>query len=97
MVMASTERLSQGLLRPRNRSVPSYRPTQSSGYTGSGRQLVPGSGEGQHTLTVFDQRRYGLAQKQASNQSGGIGDKSLHARVRSMTQGFQVSRASCPG
>jgi hypothetical protein len=57
MVMASTERPSQDLLRPRNRSVPSYRPTQRSGYTGPVRQFVPGSGEGQHTLMVFDQRR----------------------------------------
>jgi hypothetical protein len=41
-------------LRPRNRSVPSYRPMQSGGGTASVRQLVPGSGEGQPTSTMFD-------------------------------------------
>ena len=36
---------------------------------------------------------YGTEQKQASHQSGGLGEKSLQARVRSMTQGFLASRA----
>src|SRR5918996_2371199 len=37
------------LLRPRNLSVPSYRPTQKEGCTSAVRQLASGSGEGQHT------------------------------------------------
>src|SRR5262245_20049664 len=44
-------------LRPRNRSVPAYRPTQREGYMETMRQLVPGSGEGQHTETVDDLHR----------------------------------------
>jgi hypothetical protein len=98
MVMASTEKPSQGFLRPRNRSVPSYRPTQRSGYTGPVHQCVPGSGEIQGAAHVNHVRPapYGTEQKRASNQPGGIGDKSLYARVRSMTQGLQASRALCP-
>ena len=44
-------------LRPRNVSVPSYRPRQRGSCTSPVHQLVPGSGEGQHTSTVCDSRR----------------------------------------
>src|SRR5438477_9713230 len=44
-------------MRPRNISVPSYRPTQRDGYMETMHQLVPGSGEGQHTETVDDYHR----------------------------------------
>ena len=57
MVMASLERPARGLPRPRNLSVPSYRPTPRGGCTGLVRQVVPGAGAGQHTSTVFDHRR----------------------------------------
>jgi hypothetical protein len=43
-------------LRPRNISVPSYRPTQQGGCTFSVRQLASGSGEGQHTSPLGDHR-----------------------------------------
>jgi hypothetical protein len=42
---------SEWSLRPRNISVPSYRPMQREGSTATVCQLVPGSGEGQHTST----------------------------------------------
>jgi hypothetical protein len=57
MTMASAERASHHALRPRNVSVPSYRPMHSSGCTACVRPLVAGSGEGQHTCTVRDSRR----------------------------------------
>jgi hypothetical protein len=44
-------------LRPRNVSVPSYRPMQRRSCMSPMHQLVPGSGEGQHTSTVCDSRR----------------------------------------
>jgi hypothetical protein len=43
-------------LRPRNISVPSYRPTQQGGCTVSVRQFASGSGEGQHTSPLGDHR-----------------------------------------
>src|SRR5215813_2021425 len=57
MVMASAKRRRMVSWRPRNISVPSYRPTQRDGCTSGVRQLVPGSGEGQHTGTVDDYHR----------------------------------------
>jgi hypothetical protein len=48
--MTSAEKQPSGPLRPRNISVPSYRPTQRGGCMRCMRQFVSGSGEGQHTL-----------------------------------------------
>src|SRR5919108_5972003 len=61
--MVSTKRHRLISLRPRNLSVPSYRPTQRSGWTDPVRQLVSGSGEGQHTGTSDDDHR--IARKEA--------------------------------
>jgi len=44
-------------LRPRNLSVPSYRPLQREGSTATVRPWVPGSGEGQHPSTRYGYRR----------------------------------------
>ena len=52
MGMVGAENRQYGPLRPRNVSVPSYRPSQKEGCTGCVRQLVSGSGKGQHTSTT---------------------------------------------
>ena len=57
MAMASTKRRCVVSWRPRNIAVPSYRPTQRDGYMETMHQLVPDSGEGQHTETVDDYHR----------------------------------------
>jgi hypothetical protein len=61
-------------LRPRNISVPSYRPIQQEGCTFVVRQFGSGSGEGQHTSSLFDHRRmYGAgAGVQSTAESSGI-------------------------
>jgi hypothetical protein len=55
--MVRAKRHSLVSLRPRNLSVPSYRPIQKDGCTETVHQLVPGSGEGQHTGTIDDYHR----------------------------------------
>ena len=58
-------------LRPRNISVPSYRPTQKGGCTSTVRQLGPGSGEGQHMSTVCGFRRlYRSGSRRPINRAG---------------------------
>ena len=56
MAMARAEARQEGPLRPRNVSVPSYRPPQSAGCAGPARPCVPGAGEGPHTATRHDYR-----------------------------------------
>jgi hypothetical protein len=58
---------SEWSLRPRNLSVPSYRPMQREGSTATVCQLVPGSGEGQHTST-----RHGYRHLYPSRSGGPI-------------------------
>src|SRR6266567_2267952 len=59
-------------LRPRNVSVPSYRPMQRSGSTCIVVQLELGSGEEQPTSTVGDYRRIRQERERMSNQSAGL-------------------------
>jgi hypothetical protein len=68
MAMASAKRQDDISLRPRNISVPSYRPIQKDGGTVTVHQLVPGSGEGQHTGTVGDHHR----RERRSEHSGSL-------------------------
>jgi hypothetical protein len=86
MVMASAEKRSSGSLRPRNLSVPSYRPMQSSGSTLRVRQLAPGSGEGQHTCTGSNARHISRAGADVQSKAKGSGPKRLCAPPRSLTQ-----------
>jgi hypothetical protein len=85
MAMASAEKREYGPLRPRNLSVPSYRPMQSGGSTQRVRQLVPGAGEGQHTCTGSDARRISRAGADVQSKAEGSGPKSLCAPTRSLT------------
>ena len=68
MTMASAQRQDDISLRPRNISVPSYRPMQKDGGTVTVHQCVPGSGEGQHTGTVGDHHR----RERRSEHSGSL-------------------------
>jgi hypothetical protein len=86
MAMASAEKREFGPLRPRNISVPSYRPMQSGGSTPRVRQLVPGSGEGQHTCTGSDARRISRAGADVQSKATGSGLKRLCALMRSLTR-----------
>ena len=85
MAMASAEKREFGPLRPRNISVPSYRPMQSGGSTQCVGQLVPGSGEGQHTWTRSDARRISRAGADVQSQAEGSGPKRRCAPPRSLT------------
>jgi hypothetical protein len=61
--------------RPRNDTVPSYRPIQRVGFRPPGEsvQLVPGSGEGQHTSKRIDPVAcYGGAAARRANQPHGL-------------------------
>ena len=83
-------------LRPRNISVPSCRPTQKGGCTFPMRQLVPGSGEGQHTSTVCDSRR--LSRSGGGVQSIAQGqDKAPMCSWAFADAGRQHCRARSPG
>ena len=55
-------------VRPRNLSVPSYRPMQRSGSTRRRCPVRSGSGEEQHTQAVGDKRRFNQARERMSNQ-----------------------------
>jgi hypothetical protein len=85
IAMASAEKREFGPLRPRNISVPSYRPMQSGGSTQRVGQLVPGSGEGQHTYTGRDARRRSRAGADVQSKAEGSGPKRLCAPTRSLT------------
>jgi hypothetical protein len=60
-------------LRPRNLSVPSYRPSQQGGCTLSVRQFASGSGEGQHTSSLCDHRRMSGAGAGVQSTAEGLG------------------------
>src|SRR5712691_8846027 len=85
-------------LRPRNLSVPSYRPIQRSGSTYIVVQLEPGWGEEQPTSTVGDYRCIRQEREQMSNQSAGLRvsrpiralafNDAVHAAVSSASCGF---------
>ena len=81
MAMASAEKRQCGSLRPRNLSVPSYRPMRSGGSTQRVCQFVPGSGEGQHTLTVSDARHISRAGADVQSNAKGSG-QSAYVLVR---------------
>jgi hypothetical protein len=86
MAMASAEKRECDPLRPRNISVPSYRPMQSGGATPCVCQLEPGSGEGQHTWIGSAARRSSGAGADVQSKAKGSGLKSLCASPRSLTQ-----------
>jgi hypothetical protein len=86
MAMASAEKHGCNPLRPRNISVPSYRPMQSSGSTPCVGQFGPGSGEGQHTCTGSDARRMCRAGADVQSKAKGSGQQCLCALLRSLTQ-----------
>ena len=62
------------LLRPRNDTVPSYRPTQRVGFRLPEEpvQLVPGSGEGQHTSNASILSRVMGGARRRANQADGL-------------------------
>jgi hypothetical protein len=86
MAMVSAEKRGYGPLRPRNISVPSYRPMQRGGSTQRVCQLVPGSGEEQHTCTGSDARHISRAGANVQSKAKGSGPKRLRAPTRSLTQ-----------
>ena len=84
-------------LRPRNLSVPSYPPTQREGSAVIARQLVPGSGEGQHTSTKRDSRRRQRSRSGCSINRRGLRGHGLCAHGRSLTQRDTSCQALSPG
>jgi hypothetical protein len=52
----------------------------------AGRQLVPGSGEGQHTSMTRDHRRRAGSRSECPINGAGIRETGLHAHARSTTQ-----------
>jgi hypothetical protein len=84
-------------LRPRNLSVPSYRPTQQGGCTFIVRQLASGSGEGQHTSPLCDHRRMYRSRSGCPINRRGLRGHGLCAPVRSLTQRDQQFRAHSSG
>jgi hypothetical protein len=90
--------LSVSALRPRNLSVPSYRPIQRSGSTHRVVQLEPGSGEEQHTQAVCDERCVIYRSESGCPiKAQGSGDCDLEASWRSLTQGMPPCRAPFAG
>jgi hypothetical protein len=81
-------------LRPRNISVPSYRPTQQGGCTFSMRQLASGSGEGQHTSPLCDHRRMYRSPSGCPIKRRGLRGHGLCALGRSLTQRDHISERS---
>ena len=94
MALALAKRRRCSPLRPRNISVPSYRPLHSGGSTQRVRPLGPGSGEGQHAWTGSAARRISRAGADVQSQAKGAGPKSLCAPTRSLTQGDD-QRTTC--
>ena len=85
--MTRAEKRPEGALRPRNLSVPSYRPTQKGGGTFAVRQFAAGAGEGQHTFSWCDHRRMSRCQSGCPITRSGLRGHGLGAPVRSRTQG----------
>jgi hypothetical protein len=81
MSIASAARLRASLLRPSNISVPSYRPRPQDGSTGSVRQFVSGSGEGQPTVTLRDYRYIYQSQSECPINAQGSG-RNAYALLR---------------
>ena len=73
-------------LRPRNISVPSYRPTQQGGCTFAVRQFASGSGEGQHTSPLGDHRRMSRSRSGCPINRRELRGYGLGAPGRSLTQ-----------
>jgi hypothetical protein len=84
-------------LRPRNLSVPSYRPTQQGGCTFFVRQLASGSGEGQHTSPLCDHRRMSRSRSGCPINRRGLRGHGLWAPGRSLTQRDHYFRAFSSG
>jgi hypothetical protein len=84
-------------LRPRNISVPSYRPTQQRGCTFSVRQFASGSGEGQHTSSWCDHRRMSRSRSGCPINRRGLRGHGLCAPGRSLTQRNKHGRALFSG
>ena len=84
-------------LRPRNISVPSYRPTQQEGCTLSVRQLASGSGEGQHTAPWGDHHRMERSRSGCPINRRELRGYGLCAPGRSLTQRDNHSRALFSG
>src|SRR4030095_2670 len=84
-------------LRPRNISLPSYRPTRQGGYTFSVRQFASGSGDGQHTSTLGDHRRMSRSRSGRPINRGGLRGHGLCAPGRSLTQRDTHGRALLAG
>jgi hypothetical protein len=83
-------------LRPRNDSVPSYRPIQEAGCACRARQLVPGSGERQHTRTLCKPTLHGSKPARASNQPRGLRDAGpMHAWAFKDAAKSDIRRARC--
>jgi hypothetical protein len=84
--MTSAEKRPDGALRPRNLSVPSYRPTQQGGCTCAVRQCASGAGEGQHTFPWCDHRRMERSQSGCPIHRSGLRGHGLCAPGRALTQ-----------
>ena len=84
-------------LRPRNISVPSYRPTQQGGCTCSVRQFASGAGEGQHTASLGDHRRRSRSRSGCPSNRRGLRGHGLCAPGRSLTQRNTHGRALLAG
>jgi hypothetical protein len=91
MALASAE--AHEPLRPRNISVPSYRPPQQGGYTVAVRQCASGSGEGQYTSSLCDQRRMARSRSGCPSNRRGLRGHGLCAPGRSLTPCDQHGRA----
>jgi hypothetical protein len=80
-------------LRPRNISVPSYRPTQQGSCTFAVRQFASGSGEGQHTSPLGDHRHMYRSRSGCPINRRELRGYGLCAPRRSLTQRHKHCRA----
>lgn len=85
MAMASAEKRQGGSLRPRNLSVPSYRPRHRGGSTLRVCLGVPGSGEGQGTWTGREAGHIARAGADVQSTAKRSGPKRLGVPPRSLT------------
>jgi hypothetical protein len=80
-------------LRPRNISVPSYRPPHQGGDTGAVRQCAAGAGEGQYTSALGDHRRRSRSRSGGPITRRGLRGQGLGAPGRARTPCAQQGRA----